>query len=129
MSDSNLHTCERAALGWQKDGPCKQCELEDNFAKFGGNFGGKPVPSGTQDEREREIREMAKDDHQHPSGVATVRHILSLLDAERKRVQELEGALRKLKSYNEDIRDGKINYRPQDHIQVAESLLSKEQKS
>jgi hypothetical protein len=32
-------------------------------------------------------------------------------------------ALEKLKSYNEDIRDGKINYRPEDHLQVINEVL------
>jgi hypothetical protein len=37
--------------------------------------------------------------------------------------QRLRSALEKLLSYNRDIRDGKINYRPEDHIQVAEAAL------
>lgn len=41
MSNVNLHTCERAAPGWQKSGECTQCQLEDNFAKWGGNFGNR----------------------------------------------------------------------------------------
>lgn len=32
-------------------------------------------------------------------------------------------ALEKLKSYNEDIRDGKINYRSEDHLQVINEVL------
>ena len=38
---------------------------------------------------------------------------------------DLVAALQKLVSYNEDIRDGKINYRPQDHIDVARAALAK----
>lgn len=37
---------------------------------------------------------------------------------------QMREALRTLKSYNKDIRDGKINYRPQDHIQIADAALS-----
>lgn len=33
-------------------------------------------------------------------------------------------ALRKLRSYNVDIRDGRINYRPDDHIKVIDAALS-----
>lgn len=32
-------------------------------------------------------------------------------------------ALQKLRSYNADIRDGRINYRPQDHIDVVDAAL------
>ena len=28
MSNSNLHTCEKAAPGWQRDGTCAECERE-----------------------------------------------------------------------------------------------------
>lgn len=47
------------------------------------------------------------------------------------RLEELAGenrglreALEKLKGYNEDIAAGRINYRPEDHISVAEAALS-----
>ncbi len=28
MSNSNLHTCAMAAPGWQKDGPCAECQYQ-----------------------------------------------------------------------------------------------------
>jgi len=37
--------------------------------------------------------------------------------------ERLRAALEKLKSYNEDIRDERINYRPEDHIAVAREAL------
>jgi len=37
-------------------------------------------------------------------------------------------ALRKLHDYNIAIRDGKINYRPQDHIDVASAALAAAEK-
>lgn len=36
----------------------------------------------------------------------------------------LEAALKKLVSYNEDVAAGKINYRPEDHIEVANAAIS-----
>jgi hypothetical protein len=42
----------------------------------------------------------------------------------RPRQKELVEALEKLISYNEDIRDGKINYRPDDHIALARQALA-----
>lgn len=47
--------------------------------------------------------------------------LAAIADAE---IQPLIEALEKLKSYNEAIRDGQINYRPEDHIFVAESALA-----
>lgn len=37
---------------------------------------------------------------------------------------QLLEALRKVASYNRSIRDGNINYRPQDHIDVIESVIA-----
>lgn len=39
-------------------------------------------------------------------------------------IERLVEALEKLISYNEDIRDSKINYRPDDHIEVARRALT-----
>ena len=38
--------------------------------------------------------------------------------------RQLQEALEKITSYNRDIRDGKINYRAEDHIAVAERVLA-----
>jgi hypothetical protein len=38
---------------------------------------------------------------------------------------DMAEALEKLKSYNEDIRDGKINYRPEDHLFYIERALAR----
>lgn len=38
---------------------------------------------------------------------------------------DLYEALEKLRSYNEDIAAGRINYRPEDHMAVADAALAK----
>lgn len=55
------------------------------------------------------------------------RRVTELLEANNREVErrrKAEGALRKLIGYNENIRDGKINYRSEDHIQIASSGLN-----
>ena len=41
------------------------------------------------------------------------------------RIRELEEALDKLRSYSVDIEAGRINYRPLDHIAVADAALQR----
>jgi hypothetical protein len=41
----------------------------------------------------------------------------------KARIEELEEALEKVRSYNVDIAAGRINYRPHDHIQVIDMAL------
>jgi len=41
-----------------------------------------------------------------------------------KEIDRLRDAIRRVRSYNADIRDGKINYRPQDHIDVLDNALN-----
>ena len=43
--------------------------------------------------------------------------------------EKLLAALKKLKSYNEDILAGRINYRPEDHIAVAEAAIQQAEKA
>ena len=50
---------------------------------------------------------------------------VSEVDAAAARIEELEAALLKVRSYNEDIHRGRINYRPLDHIQVIDAVLQK----
>ena len=42
------------------------------------------------------------------------------------RIEALEAALRKVRSYSVDIEAGRINYRPKDHIQVIDAALAPE---
>jgi hypothetical protein len=49
------------------------------------------------------------------------------LAASERRVEELREALEKLELYNRDIAAGRINYRPKDHIAVAESVLKRQE--
>ena len=34
MSNVNLHTCEKAAPGWQKKSKCEQCQREQDQSNF-----------------------------------------------------------------------------------------------
>jgi len=45
------------------------------------------------------------------------------LIAANARIMALENALRQVRSYNEDIHNGRINYRPLDHIAVIDRAL------
>jgi hypothetical protein len=39
MSNSNLHTCDKAAPGWQREGPCAECQhLSDSNARLSKMF-------------------------------------------------------------------------------------------
>ena len=53
---------------------------------------------------------------------------IARLERERNKLlaqnRQLLGALKKLKSYNEDILAGRINYRPEDHIAVAREAIA-----
>lgn len=55
-------------------------------------------------------------------------HIIEIrqgdLEKLESRVEELTKALEKIRSYNVDIAAGRINYRPHDHIQVVDEVLS-----
>lgn len=90
--------------------------------------------------RERQLGEIAQIAGQNIAHRSTVEAVQDLRDdttrlhrekmdaieratALQARLESAEKALRRLKSYNEDIRDGKINYRAQDHIDAAEAAL------
>lgn len=47
-----------------------------------------------------------------------------LITEKDERIEKLETALRKVRSYNADIAAGRINYRPEDHIAVIDAALS-----
>jgi hypothetical protein len=49
--------------------------------------------------------------------------LLAQLKEREARIERLEAALRKVREYNEDIAAGRINYRPEDHIEVIDSAL------
>jgi len=52
-----------------------------------------------------------------------VEDLCSMISRLQEENRGLREALEKLTGYNRDIRDGKINYRPHDHIDVAEEAL------
>lgn len=74
---------------------------------------------------------------QMPDGYWTPWHIAveALADRDeteqqlRQALKECVEALEKLRSYNEDIKAGRINYRAQDHIQVAEAAITQAQEA
>jgi len=69
-------------------------------------------------ERLREIRDQTYEE---------IDRRLSVLKRQRNemrsKVQQMRDAIRRVRSYNADIRDGKINYHPQDHIDVLDNAL------
>lgn len=67
MSDFNLHTCAKAAAGWQQEGACQQCEKEKQQADFFKQF-----PPENYYERERlKQSETCEHTYQEDSTVCT----------------------------------------------------------